>query len=588
MKKKKQEYIIAFGYGIKEKDFSNTYGDIRVLVAHPKNDGSYYTSTIKSNTGGVAKHYVRFLTKEDAQRYIDEKLESGYTYFKAKESRILKLLDSKYNMYIGGVTESVGVHPAEYNKDGDLITPRISSDNIDKDISKIVDSLINKEYYFNLSNSAVDKITEFFLSGLDIDVGWYGFNLGHHFYIKNITPNDEGINVDLNVDVDCHYLDFKETTTQMSLSKILDDSDAHTKNLIDSMLKEIHKDSQVQLNIFISYMDLKHSIRRIWKGGSNSPRFKSAVVRVIGQEVVDSILHSEPGSSNYQNVIDLRTKVRETTTKLISIARDYANTEVFIESYEDKNIGSVTEPTGYVKKDGLIIPGLNSDSIDRVICYILNKSIGKENYFYLESYLSESEVDKIIEFFLSGLDIDIGWKRGFQLCAPLSVKNITPNDDGINVDLLLKVHFPYSYFRETTTKMNMDTILSDPDENFNPRVNSIRNSKYYDLPFNIFISYTDLKDSIKDMWNGGSRNYTSFEFEILKLMGKTAVDSILNLKPGSINYQNLIDLRKKVREKTLEIISIIRDYNKTELFMESYKDKTVQDILHDLYEGKIK
>ena len=170
----------------------------------------------------------------------------------------------------------------------------------------------------------------------------------------------------------------------------------------------------------------------------------------------------------------------------------------------------------------------------------------------------------------------------------MSVKNITPNDDGINVDLLLKVHFPYSYFRETTTKMNMDTILSDPDEKFNPRVNSIRNSKYYDLPFNIFISYTDLKDSIKDMWNGGSRNYTSFEFEILKLMGKTAVDSILNLKPGSINYQNLIDLRKKVREKTLEIISIIRDYNKTELFMESYKDKTVQDILHDLYEGKIK
>ena len=347
---KKQEYIIAFGYGIKEKDFSNTYGDIRVLVAHPKNDGSYYTSTIKSNTGGVAKHYVRFLTKEDAQRYIDEKLGSGYTYFKAKESRILKLLDSKYNMYIGGVTEPVGVHPAEYNKNGDLITPRISSDNIDKDISKIVDSLINKEYYFNLSNSAVDKITEFFLSGLDIDVGWYGFNLGHHFYIKNITPND----------------------------------------------------------------------------------------------------------------------------------------------------------------------------------------------------------------------------------------------DGINVDLLLKVHFPYSYFRETTTKMNMDTILSDPDENFNPRVNSIRNSKYYDLPFNIFINYTDLKDSIKDMWNGGSRNYTSFEFEILKLMGKTAVDSILNLKPGSINYQNLIDLRTEVREKTLEIISIIRDYNKTELFMESYKDKTVQDILHDLYEGKVK
>ena len=33
----KQEYIIAFGWGIKEKDFSNRYGDIRVLIAHFKN-----------------------------------------------------------------------------------------------------------------------------------------------------------------------------------------------------------------------------------------------------------------------------------------------------------------------------------------------------------------------------------------------------------------------------------------------------------------------------------------------------------------------------------------------------------------------
>ena len=95
---KKQEYITAFGYGIKEKDFSNEYGDIRVLVAHFKNDGSYYTSTIKSNGGGSAKHYVRFLTEEDAQRYIDEKLGDGYTPFQAKLPRVLKLLDSVINV----------------------------------------------------------------------------------------------------------------------------------------------------------------------------------------------------------------------------------------------------------------------------------------------------------------------------------------------------------------------------------------------------------------------------------------------------------------------------------------------------------
>ena len=334
---KKQEYIIAFGYGIKEKDFSNMYGDIRVLVAHFKNDGSYYTSTIKSSGGGAAKHYVRFLTEEDAQRYIDEKLGSDYTYFKAKESRILKLLDSKYDMYIGGVTAPAGMQPPEYDRYGDLVT----SESIDKDTFKVLNSLIGKKHYYGLGGAAVDKITEFFFSGLDIYVGQYGFNLGYCFYIKNITFNDDGINVDLNVEVDCPYLNFEETTTQTKIRDILNDADEHVKNLIDSVQNEIKRNRQLQLNIFISYMDLKHSIRDIWNGGSNSPRFKSAVVRVIGQEVVDSILHSEPGSSNYQNVINLRTEIREITNKLISIARDYVNTEVFIESYKDKTVQDI-------------------------------------------------------------------------------------------------------------------------------------------------------------------------------------------------------------------------------------------------------
>lgn len=67
----KQEYVIAFGYGIKEKNFSNSYGDIRVLIAHFKNDGTYHPSTIKSNVGGIDRHYVRFLTEEDAKQFYD-------------------------------------------------------------------------------------------------------------------------------------------------------------------------------------------------------------------------------------------------------------------------------------------------------------------------------------------------------------------------------------------------------------------------------------------------------------------------------------------------------------------------------------
>ena len=334
----KQEYVIAFGYGIKEKHFSNRYGDIRVLIAHFNKDGAYYTSTIKSNGGGVHKHYVRFLTENDAQKYIDEKLGSGYTYFKAKESRLLKLLDSNYNMYIGGVTAPVGVHPAEYDKKGDLITPRISSDNIDKDISKIVNSLIDKKYYVN-SSKFDDQVTEFFFSGLDIDIGLHDFEVGRFIYIKNIIPNDDGINVDLDIDVRCYYSDFRETTTQMRMDTILNDEDFGDQ--IRSLITQTPKVYSLPFNIFVKYTDLKDSIGYMWDREDKYPQFKSVIGEIIGERAVESILKLKPGSTNYQNVINLRTEIRDITTKLISIAKDYAKTEVFIESYKDKTVQDI-------------------------------------------------------------------------------------------------------------------------------------------------------------------------------------------------------------------------------------------------------
>ena len=334
----KQEYVIAFGYGIKEKHFSNRYGDIRVLIAHFNKDGAYYTSTIKSNGGGVHKHYVRFLTENDAQKYIDEKLGSGYTYFKAKESRLLKLLDSNYNMYIGGVTAPVGVQPSEYDKNGNLITPTLSIDNIDKDISKIVNSLIDKKYYVNTSKFD-DQVTEFFFSGLDIDIGLHCFEVGRFIYIKNIIPNDDGINVDLDIEVRCYYSEFRETTTQVRLNKVLYDEDFGDQ--IRSLIGQTPKIYSLPFNIFVKYTDLKDSIGYMWDREDKYPQFKSVIGEIIGERAVESILKLKPGSTNYQNVINLRTEIRDITTKLISIAKDYAKTEVFIESYKDKTVQDI-------------------------------------------------------------------------------------------------------------------------------------------------------------------------------------------------------------------------------------------------------
>ena len=241
-------------------------------------------------------------------------------------------------MYIGGVTAPVGVHPAEYDKKGDLITPRISSDNIDKDISKIVNSLIDKKYYVN-SSKFDDQVTEFFFSGLDIDIGLHDFKVGRFIYIKNIIPNDDGINVDLDIDVRCYYSDFRETTTQMGMDTILNDEDFGDQ--IRSLITQTPKVYSLPFNIFVKYTDLKDSIGYMWDREDKYPQFKSVIGEIIGERAVESILKLKPGSTNYQNVINLRTEIRDITTKLISIAKDYAKTEVFIESYKDKTVQDI-------------------------------------------------------------------------------------------------------------------------------------------------------------------------------------------------------------------------------------------------------
>ena len=573
----KQEYVIAFGYGIKEKHFSNRYGDIRVLIAHFKKDDTYYTSTIKSNGGGVAKHYVRFLTENDAQRYIDEKLGSGYTYFKAKESRLLKLLDSNYNMYIGGVTAPVGVQPAEYDKNGDLITPRISSDNIDKDISKIVNSLIDKKYYVNTSKFD-DQVTEFFFSGLDIDIGLHCFEVGRFIYIKNIIPNDEGINVDLDIDVRCYYSDFRETTTQVRLNKVLYDEDFGDQ--IRSLIGQTPKVYSLPFNIFVKYTDLKDSIGYMWNREDKYPQFKSVIAKIIGERAVESILNLKPGSTNYQNVINLRSEIRDITTKLISIVKDYSKTEVFIESYKDKNIGGSTTPVGIQLHESLS-KSLRNYIIDKSIFKTLNELSDKGDYLQMRS----SDINKITEFFFSGLDIDIGMDRYF-LGYRLHINNTKFDDNGVNIDLKVSFNFSYLNFEETTTEMEIREILDDADEHFKSRIYSIQNEidKGHELQLNIFIKYTDLKDSISDDVGDSIR----FRYEIVNLIEQEIRNSILHSKPGSTNYQNVTNFRTEIRGIVTKLISIARDYANTEVFTESYKDKTVQDILHDLYEGKIK
>ena len=134
--------------------------------------------------------------------------------------------------------------------------------------------------------------------------------------------------------------------------------------------------------------------------------------------------------------------------------------------------------------------------------------------------------------------------------------------------------------------MEIREILDDADEHFKSRIYSVQNEidKGHELQLNIFIKYTDLKDSISDDVGDSIR----FRYEIVNLIEQEICNSILHSKPGSANYQNVTNFKAEIRRIITKLISIAKDYANTEVFIESYKNKTVQDILHDLYECKIK
>ena len=141
---KREKLVKAFGYGIKEANFHNRYGDSYVLVAlRTRDENNRLTfSTIKSNGGGSKSRYVRFLTESDALKFIQEKLDNGTAYvpYVCKTERVLSLEDPEYGLYLPATEiPSNLLSPAKYDLNGKKISDAQYTDSLT--IDNVVDAL---------------------------------------------------------------------------------------------------------------------------------------------------------------------------------------------------------------------------------------------------------------------------------------------------------------------------------------------------------------------------------------------------------------------------------------------------------------
>lgn len=166
------KYIDFYGFGIKDGAFHNAWGDNRVLIL--RKSGKYGLG--KSNTLGKSTHYVRFLTRADAQNFIDNYIPTDpdlsggeYSIYKVKYNRPAVLWDSKYNVYATTYNLPAGRQLAQYDKTNTLVASSISVDNITVEyVTSLMDQLDSS---FKSNHSPISADADAYLKWLGLPNG---------------------------------------------------------------------------------------------------------------------------------------------------------------------------------------------------------------------------------------------------------------------------------------------------------------------------------------------------------------------------------------------------------------------------------
>ncbi len=334
------KYINAAGWGIKKSNFSNWYGDIYVLLGHFNKDGSLKNfSTIKSNGGGAAKHYVRFLSEKDAQNFIDNYLaKNGYgndfVPYKSKTGRILKLIDKDWKLYCGGFAAPTGIEPAYYDG-AKMVRPQFDIEDINiEQLKELLGELKNKgEVSYRLDRKSKD----FFFTSLGIEKDILDACLSYDcsctiLELKNITiENAQSLSVKCSVRIVINFGHWLHKICPDDEDELYDDYDLIplTKRYINRIL---------DLTIPLSFDDIKDTVKTTW----NNKCYSSQILWILSAALMTNLayLPRNPGVSK-DDLSSLSRLIKENITFIRKTCKEYSETEEFIEAYKNKSVRGI-------------------------------------------------------------------------------------------------------------------------------------------------------------------------------------------------------------------------------------------------------
>lgn len=333
------EYVNAYGYGIIDNQFkqfalNNPYKDDGILIARFKNNGTYSTGVINATHANADTKYIRFLTKNEAQNYINSVAgvnASNYTIYKAKTQKILKLIDPSYNMYASGFELPAGVQPDEYNQNGELIatTDLSSTDYLVNAFKKLIGR--ERKFYVGFT----DSLTKF----LNLDNSYD--TLGKGVYkIVDVKPDGDYLSFDIKYKLYYYITTVKEPTTNKSFDDVMYDSD-FGYDTVRAIAPDLQTkvDDQLSATMKFSIKDISTFINVNWNKKSNITRVLEIFINDNLPNLPDII---DKSSAGFQDLVAFKDKIEKAKNKLFEFIRlAYEGTEDIVESCADKDVTTI-------------------------------------------------------------------------------------------------------------------------------------------------------------------------------------------------------------------------------------------------------
>ena len=338
------EYVNAYGYGIIDNQFkqfalNNPYKDDGILIARVKKDGTYSTGVLNATHANANTKYIRFLTKNDAQNYINSVAgvnASNYTIYKAKTQKILKLIDPSYNMYASGFELPAGVQLDEYNQNGELVskTDTSSTDYLANAFKKLIGKY---QTFYVFSDSSLARFLGF--DKTDI-YGEGGYTL------TDVKPDGDNLLFDINYSLSYNLYYLKEPTLNKTLKDVSHDFGFGYTQLT---LKAIDPDLPFNvsdklfttLKLPIKYIN--NMIDVLWNKKSNITGALERIIRGNFEKDTASIVNiADKSSSGFQDLVAFKDKIEKAKNKIFEFIKlAYEGTEDISESCADKDVMTI-------------------------------------------------------------------------------------------------------------------------------------------------------------------------------------------------------------------------------------------------------